>query len=172
MEAVATKPKMRRAGTSPRIESRLEAMGVNAVEAMEEHLQRIKTTALEEPVEFLDRVSHGEIDEFAARIAGADTARVQQIEEALAMLREGRYGSCKSCGVRISKRRLQAIPFAVLCLGCKRLEECTGVRSGGGAYGAFDEGAPAYVDFGGSGSGEGGSPAEALFRESRVPESV
>lgn len=145
---------------------------MDAVEDMEEHLQRIKTTALEEPVEFLDRVSHAEIDEFAARIAESDTVRIQQIEEALAMLGEGRYGTCKSCGVRISSRRLQAVPFAVLCLGCKRREEQMGVRSGGGAYGAFDEVALEYVEFGGGGGGgdAGRGAAEELFRESRVPE--
>ncbi|MDP6438906.1 MAG: TraR/DksA C4-type zinc finger protein [Candidatus Brocadiia bacterium] len=163
------KPKKRRTRSTPRIASRLEALGMDAVEDMEEHLERIKTTALEEPVEFLDRVSHGEIDEFAARIAESDTVRIQQIEEALAMLREGRYGSCKCCGVRISSQRLRAVPFAVLCLGCKRREERMGVRSGGGAYGAFDEVGFEFVDSGGGGDAGRGA-AEELFRESRATE--
>ena len=43
---------------------------------------------------------------------------LSDIEFALQKLREGTYGNCESCGEEISERRLQALPWAQLCLGC------------------------------------------------------
>jgi DnaK suppressor protein len=49
--------------------------------------------------------------------------RRQQIDEALARLAEGTYGLCADCGVEISEKRLQAVPFAKLCVECQTREE-------------------------------------------------
>jgi DnaK suppressor protein len=43
---------------------------------------------------------------------------LSDIEFALQRLREGTYGICESCGEEISERRLQALPWAQLCLEC------------------------------------------------------
>ncbi len=49
--------------------------------------------------------------------------RRQQIDEALARLAEGTYGLCAECGIEISEKRLQAVPFAKLCVDCQTREE-------------------------------------------------
>ncbi len=49
--------------------------------------------------------------------------RRQQIDEALARLAEGTYGVCAECGIEISEKRLQAVPFAKLCVECQTREE-------------------------------------------------
>ena len=36
---------------------------------------------------------------------------------------EGPYGVCQSCGTSIAEERLEAIPYARLCIECKRREE-------------------------------------------------
>lgn len=36
------------------------------------------------------------------------------------------FGRCRSCGDPVAFERLEAIPYAELCIGCKRLEEETG----------------------------------------------
>lgn len=46
-----------------------------------------------------------------------------QIEDALRRLDEGGYGVCRRCGEMIEKGRLEAIPYAELCVACKKLEE-------------------------------------------------
>jgi RNA polymerase-binding transcription factor DksA len=46
-----------------------------------------------------------------------------EIGEALARVREGRYGLCEGCGDAMSPERLEAIPYATLCLACKTAEE-------------------------------------------------
>lgn len=45
--------------------------------------------------------------------------RRQSIDEALTRLHEGTYGICAECGVEISEKRLQAVPFAKLCVECQ-----------------------------------------------------
>ena len=49
--------------------------------------------------------------------------RRQAIDEALTRLNEGTYGICAECGIEISERRLEAVPFAKLCVECQSREE-------------------------------------------------
>jgi len=51
------------------------------------------------------------------------SAEVQGIDEALERLQAGTFGICDSCEKPIAKARLEAIPYASLCLPCKQLEE-------------------------------------------------
>lgn len=46
-----------------------------------------------------------------------------RIDRALAKLDEGTYGVCDRCKGEIGKERLEAAPYASLCMRCKRLEE-------------------------------------------------
>ena len=43
---------------------------------------------------------------------------LREIESALARIRSGEYGTCTACGGAIPKPRLEAIPWARLCLQC------------------------------------------------------
>jgi DnaK suppressor protein len=49
--------------------------------------------------------------------------RRQSIDEALTRLHEGTYGMCAECGVEISEKRLQVVPFAKLCVECQSRAE-------------------------------------------------
>lgn len=49
--------------------------------------------------------------------------RRQAIDEALNRLRDGTYGMCAECGIEISEKRLQAVPFAKLCVECQSKAE-------------------------------------------------
>jgi DnaK suppressor protein len=51
------------------------------------------------------------------------TKEIQEIDAALQRLHEGTFGLCETCGEKLSKARLDAIPYARLCIGCKRAEE-------------------------------------------------
>lgn len=50
---------------------------------------------------------------------------LQQIEDALGRMDEGTYGICERCGKPIEGERLEALPYATLCLHDKQLEERT-----------------------------------------------
>jgi len=47
----------------------------------------------------------------------------QLVEEALISLEEGSYGECAECGEEISAKRLEALPFARLCVACQSKRE-------------------------------------------------
>lgn len=42
-----------------------------------------------------------------------------EISEALARIDDGTYGLCLRCGRAIAERRLSALPWAALCVGCQ-----------------------------------------------------
>lgn len=46
--------------------------------------------------------------------------RLVEIDEALARLADGSYGSCAQCGADIGDERLAARPSATTCIGCAR----------------------------------------------------
>jgi DnaK suppressor protein len=46
-----------------------------------------------------------------------------EIEAALKRIEEDTYGVCASCGKQIPEERLEALPWATLCIGCQRGRE-------------------------------------------------
>jgi DnaK suppressor protein len=47
----------------------------------------------------------------------------QLIDNAITRLNEGSYGMCADCGEEISEKRLEALPFATLCVACQSKRE-------------------------------------------------
>jgi DnaK suppressor protein len=45
---------------------------------------------------------------------------LQQVEGALERFEHGSYGTCEQCGVEIDPARLEALPYATLCLRCQQ----------------------------------------------------
>jgi RNA polymerase-binding protein DksA len=45
------------------------------------------------------------------------------IDAALRRIEDGTYGTCTSCGKRIAEERLEARPWATLCIDCQRERE-------------------------------------------------
>ena len=48
-----------------------------------------------------------------------DTELLREIEEAQGRLKDGSYGTCLDCGLPVSQKRLQAIPWARYCVSCQ-----------------------------------------------------
>lgn len=53
----------------------------------------------------------------------ADQRRLAMIDRALDRIRQETYGLCLSCGKQIPEARLEALPYAVLCVDCQTKEE-------------------------------------------------
>jgi DnaK suppressor protein len=53
----------------------------------------------------------------------SDVRLLAAIDAALARIDEGTYGVCVNCGAQIAPERLEAMPWATLCIDCKRREE-------------------------------------------------
>lgn len=56
-------------------------------------------------------------------IGTKDLNTLKLIDNALARIKQGKYGLCMKCGKSIPEQRLRAIPFAVLCIDCKSADE-------------------------------------------------
>ena len=61
-----------------------------------------------------------EVDQSLGENAGNVIA---EIDDALARIDSGTYGTCAVCGAAIPEERLDAVPYATLCLDDKRREE-------------------------------------------------
>jgi RNA polymerase-binding protein DksA len=48
---------------------------------------------------------------------------LEAIDEALGRIETGSFGKCVRCGRPIAAERLAAVPYALKCIDCKRLEE-------------------------------------------------
>ena len=52
-------------------------------------------------------------------LSASASAAVEEIDRALAKLKDGTYGVCEQCYATIPKERLKALPYAALCVQCK-----------------------------------------------------
>lgn len=55
-----------------------------------------------------------------------DSSLAKRIHAALHRLDDGTYGECIECGDEIALKRLKAIPWAELCIGCQELVDRSG----------------------------------------------
>ncbi len=84
---------------------------------------------LGEPIEGPGQMTYGSqaaaathVFEQQRDLALRDQARTElaRVQAALAALDAGSYGRCAECGNPIARERLEAIPWAALCIDCAR----------------------------------------------------
>jgi DnaK suppressor protein len=93
--------------------------------------------------------TRGDESDLAAQSLDGDTAlqlaesgadEIAEIDEALGKMDDGTYGQCESCGGDIPWSRLEALPYATLCVQCKRMQELGRETEGPAAgWSAVDE---------------------------------
>lgn len=66
-------------------------------------------------------------DEISSQLAEVESRELSNIDKALERMREGSYGKCEACDSNIPMMRLQALPYAVLCIDCQREAEKHGI---------------------------------------------
>jgi len=75
------------------------------------HMADVGTDAMEREKAFLFASSEGRL--------------LMEINEALRRVYRGEYGTCETCSKPIARARLEAMPYARLCVSCKEIEERT-----------------------------------------------
>ena len=75
------------------------------------------------PIHMADIGSDNFEQEFTLSLMENEGVTLEQIESSLERIEEGTYGQCEECGVKIPKARLNAIPFATLCVRCAEQQE-------------------------------------------------
>ena len=61
--------------------------------------------------------------ELTLSLLGSENDALDQIEAAIERIEDGSYGRCEECGVKISRSRLEAIPYAASCVRCASQRE-------------------------------------------------
>ena len=56
-------------------------------------------------------------------LLGSEKEALNQIEGALKRIEDGSFGQCEECGMKIPEPRLEAIPYAALCVHCASQRE-------------------------------------------------
>jgi DnaK suppressor protein len=75
------------------------------------------------PIHMADIGSDNFEQEFTLSLMENDGGTLEQIETSLERIEEGTYGQCEECGAKIPKSRLNAIPYAILCVRCAQQQE-------------------------------------------------
>jgi DnaK suppressor protein len=110
-----------------------------------EHIQTLKQFLLEKRADLVDHQATqlnalhspdkhhlADLEEMASDTADTDSlcamvdlgsSTLDQIDAALEKISEGTYGSCERCETLIPHDRIEALPFAPLCVECQRQEE-------------------------------------------------
>jgi DnaK suppressor protein len=70
---------------------------------------------------FSDRSHSTEERSSVIAVVRALRSNLHDVDRALAKIAGGTYGTCERCGRPIADERLEAIPWALLCIDCKKL---------------------------------------------------
>jgi DnaK suppressor protein len=70
------------------------------------------------PIHMADLGTDNFEQEFTLSLMESDAGILDKIEAALERAEEGTYGECEECGAKIPKTRLNAIPYATMCVKC------------------------------------------------------
>jgi DnaK suppressor protein len=77
---------------------------------------RSRTTSM--PTSMAELGSDNSDQELTLGLLGSDKEALDQIEAAIGRINDGSYGRCETCGGKIPKDRLEAIPYAAKCVRC------------------------------------------------------
>ncbi|MFM7108730.1 MAG: TraR/DksA family transcriptional regulator [Planctomycetaceae bacterium] len=75
------------------------------------------------PIHMADIGSDAFEQEFTLSLMASEEETLEMVEHALERIRARTYGTCEDCGCVIAKKRLEAIPFASLCIRCAEKQE-------------------------------------------------
>lgn len=75
------------------------------------------------PIHMADIGTDNFEQEFTLSLMQNEGDALSQIEAALERIEDDTFGDCEECGAKIAKARLNAIPYARLCIKCAQNQE-------------------------------------------------
>ena len=93
-------------------------------------LNELKDTAAGD---LIDAALDSSYNELSSQLAEVESRELRHVEQALERMRDGGYGLCERCSLKIPVARLNALPYATSCIDCQREMEREGTD---GAYSA------------------------------------
>ena len=93
-------------------------------------LSLLKDLRSESPGDVIDAAYDSAQDEISSQLAEVESRELANIENALERMKAGKYGLCEICNGKIPMARLNALPYATVCIECQRELERTGSAEG------------------------------------------
>jgi RNA polymerase-binding transcription factor len=70
-----------------------------------------------------DKATNAYTKEFLYSLSNTDRQMLQMVDQALARMKQGKFGFCVECGEKMLPKRLEAVPWARHCIACQEREE-------------------------------------------------
>jgi DnaK suppressor protein len=70
-----------------------------------------------------DKAESSYTKEFLLSLSDSERKKLAMIDQALKRVETVEFGDCQSCGIKISKKRLNVVPWSPLCIACQQKEE-------------------------------------------------
>lgn len=122
-KAAAPKPAAKRGSPFEALHDRLQQQRQDMVGRYKRDLRVGQENSEDGTEDIVDRANNSYHRELMLSLSDGERMLLLQIEDALARFSSGSYGKCVHCGQPIAMPRLQAIPWARLCIDCQELAE-------------------------------------------------
>jgi DnaK suppressor protein len=109
----------------------VERLVQNAAESTE------ATENSKSPLSSAENAADAYEQDFAFISMESEEGLIRKVDRALQRMREESYGQCEECGEDINIERIEALPWATMCVKCQAREE-RGELRGSGADADFD----------------------------------
>lgn len=93
---------------------------VGQVQEAELYSRERDSEATQDPA---DMAANAYTKELLVSMSDNDRKLLNLVDEALERIEEGEYGKCAHCGNPLPEKRLDAVPWARLCISCQDLQE-------------------------------------------------
>lgn len=97
--------------------------------------------AIEQSPDQIDEIQTASDRDLAISKIDRQSKELRDVRAALRRIRDGRFGVCEQCDEDIASKRLAAIPWASLCIGCQEAEERNPVETGISAHSLLSDAA-------------------------------
>lgn len=94
---------------------------INLVQKSESYGREADTE--EESKDYIDKASSSYTKELMFRKSNSDRQFLQLVIQALKRIDDDEFGDCQNCEKPVESKRLEAVPWARLCLSCQELQE-------------------------------------------------
>jgi len=106
-----------------RYKNKLLALKQDLLKNVQKSQNTGKETYRDDLKDLADQASDAYEKEFLFGLSDSERKLLSEVETALYKIEEGTFGRCEECGEMINNGRLEAVPYARLCLSCQSARE-------------------------------------------------
>ncbi|HVA63658.1 MAG TPA: TraR/DksA family transcriptional regulator [Terriglobales bacterium] len=104
-------------------QKKLQQKQLELMQAVARNEQDGRAADEEATQDIADKATNSYTKEFLFHQSNADRSQLQLVNDALTRLRDGSFGECVACGEELNLKRLDAVPWAGLCINCQEKVE-------------------------------------------------